>query len=219
VYVFYLSSIIGWETERLNQCLETFLCCFVHACPVKWSKWLLVAEYCYNTSFHPAIGRSPFEVLYGYAPRHFGICLDAVVPQLELEEWLKERELMTRVIKWHLTRAQGRMKKQADKHRAKMHFVIGDWVYLKLQPYIQSSVATRDNQKLAFKFFGPYKIVDKVGSIAYRLQLPPSSSTHLVIHISQLKKAVGQNQVLVHSIPEDTTPVQVPPQDSATSND
>lgn len=47
------------QTERLNQCLETFLRCFVHACPVKWSKWLSVAEYWYNTSFHSALGRTP----------------------------------------------------------------------------------------------------------------------------------------------------------------
>jgi hypothetical protein len=40
------------QTERLNQCLETFLRCFVHTCPTRWSQWLSVAEYWYNTSFH-----------------------------------------------------------------------------------------------------------------------------------------------------------------------
>lgn len=129
---------------------------------------------------------------------------------MELEEWLKERELMTRVIKLHLTRAHDRMKKHTDKHRSKRHFAVGDWVYLKLQPYILSSVATRANQKLAFKFFGPYQILAKVGPMAYRLQLPSTSSIHPVIHVSQLKKAVGHNQVLVPSLPNDLRPVQVP---------
>lgn len=63
------------QTERVNQCLETYLRCFVNSCPSKWSKWLAVAEYWYNTSDHSAIGRSPFEVLYGQKPRHFGISL------------------------------------------------------------------------------------------------------------------------------------------------
>jgi hypothetical protein len=54
------------QTERVNQCMETYLCCFVHACPTKWIHWLFLAEFWYNTSFHSAIQRSPFEVLYGF---------------------------------------------------------------------------------------------------------------------------------------------------------
>lgn len=49
------------QTEHINQCLKTFLCCFVHACPKKWHAWLPSAEYWYNTSFHSAFGCSPFE--------------------------------------------------------------------------------------------------------------------------------------------------------------
>lgn len=51
------------QNERLNQCLDTYLRCFVHACPSKWIHWLSLAEYWYNTSFHSALDRSPFEVL------------------------------------------------------------------------------------------------------------------------------------------------------------
>lgn len=56
------------QTERVNQCLETFLRCFVQACPSKWSSWLAVAEFWYNCCFHASLGRSPFEVLYGRTP-------------------------------------------------------------------------------------------------------------------------------------------------------
>lgn len=61
------------QTKRLNQCLEGFLMCTVHSCPQQWNKWLPAAEFWYNTSYHSALGKSPFEVLYGYAPRHLGI--------------------------------------------------------------------------------------------------------------------------------------------------
>jgi hypothetical protein len=64
------------------------------------------------------------------------------------------------------------MKHQADKHRSECVFAVGDWVYLKLQPYFWSWLATRSNQKLAFKFFGPYRILAHVGSVGYKLDLP-----------------------------------------------
>jgi hypothetical protein len=172
------------QTERLNQCLETFLRCFVHTCPSKWSQWISVAEYWYNTSFHSALGRSPFEVLYGYKPKHFGLSAASVTSVPELNEWMQEQEVMNKVIQLHLQRACDCMKRQADKKRTERVFAIGDSVYLKLQPYVQSSVAARSNNKLAFRFFGPYKILDKVGSVAYRLQLPDSSTVHPVFHVS-----------------------------------
>jgi len=67
------------------------------------------------------------------------------------------------------------MKKEADKFRSERQFGVGDFVYLKLQPYIQSSVSRRAYQKLAFKFFGPYRVLERVGKVAYRLELPANS--------------------------------------------
>jgi hypothetical protein len=63
---------------------------------------------------------------------------------------------MNTLIQQHLTRAQKRMKSQAEKSRSECQFVVGDWVYLKLQPYVQASLALRANQKLTFKFFEPF---------------------------------------------------------------
>jgi hypothetical protein len=142
--------------------METFLRCFVSACPKQWSLWIHLAEYWYNTSWHSALNHSPFEVLYGHAPRSLGIQPVDASPVPVLHDWLLERSLMQDLIKQHLSRAQERMKCQADKKRFERQFTIGDSVFLKLQPYIQTSVAPRANQKLAFKFFGPFKIIDKI---------------------------------------------------------
>lgn len=111
----------------------------------------------------------------------------------ELDEWLQQRLVVQDLIKLHLHKAKERMKRQADKKRTERSFVVGDMVFLKLQPYIQSSVAPRANQKLSFKFFGPFKIIERVGPVAYKLSLPISSAVHPVFHVSQLKKAVSSN--------------------------
>lgn len=77
------------------------------------------------------------------------------------------------------------MKKQADCHHSEHQFQLNDWVYLKLQPYVQSSLTYRSHHKLAFRIFGPYQIIAKAGTVAYRLELLPSSLIHPIIHVSQ----------------------------------
>jgi hypothetical protein len=184
------------QTERLNQCLETYLRCMVQSCPKKWVQWLALAEFWYNTTPHSAHGKTPFEVLYGHPPRHFGISASTQCTTPDLEQWLQDRTTMQEVIKHNLQRAQIRMKTQANKHRQEREFNVGDWVYVKLQPYVQMSVARRSSQKLSYKYFGPYIILQKVGPVAYKLQLPESSQIHPVIHVSQLKQALPPGTVV-----------------------
>jgi hypothetical protein len=101
-----------------------------------------VAEFWYNTTIHTTLGKSPFEVLYGYTPRQLGISNLQLCSVPDLEQWLKERELLSQLIKQQLLRAQQRMKTQADKNRTEREFAEGDSVFLKLQPYVQTSIAS-----------------------------------------------------------------------------
>ena len=68
------------------------------------------------------------------------------------------------------------MKQQADQHRSERSFDVGDWVFLRLQPYKQMSLkqAKKDN-KLSPKYYGHYNVLKKIGSMAYKLELPASS--------------------------------------------
>lgn len=88
---------------------------------------------------------TPFEVLYIRKPRDLGIIQleDTTVPDLVTS--LKEHEVMNYPLQQQLQRTQHHMKQQADKHCTELEFNVEDHVYLKLQPYIQSSVAHRSN--------------------------------------------------------------------------
>lgn len=109
---------------------------------------------------------------------------------------------MNIVIQNHLLRAQHRMKAQADKGRFEREFAVGDQVYLKLQPYVQMTVACRSNQKLSFKYFGPFRIIQRAGKMAYKLQLPTSSKIHPVVHVSVLKLAIPPATEVCPDLPD-----------------
>jgi hypothetical protein len=59
------------QSERVNQCLEQYLRCAVQDNPRHWRRWLAMAEFWYNSSYHTALGCSPFKALYRIEP-NFG---------------------------------------------------------------------------------------------------------------------------------------------------
>ncbi|KAL6313182.1 hypothetical protein AAG906_016770 [Vitis piasezkii] len=169
------------QTEVVNRTLEQYLRCFAGDQPRN-----------YNTSTHSSTKMTPFEAVYGITPPR----LLAYVPVL------RDRDAILRELRHNLLLAQDRMKCQADQHRREASFLVGDYVYLKLQPYRQTSVAFRSSMKLAPRFFGPYKVIAKVGPVAYKLALPLGSQIHDVFHVSLLKKHLG---------PVTATSTQLPP--------
>jgi ribosomal protein L21E len=76
------------------------------------------------------------------------------------------------------------MKQTTDKHRRMQEYQVGERVLLKLRPYAQSSLVNRPYPKLAFKYFGPYTVLEMIGNAAYKLELLEESQIHPVFHIS-----------------------------------
>lgn len=176
------------QSEIVNQAPETYLRCFVNGQPRQWSKWLNWAEYCYNTShIHLFV---LFMALYGCPPPSFYCCGHNTTPMDSLEIELRVRDAILDDLKLYLLRAQHRMKKWADGKRRDCSFNIRDWVFVKLQPYLEQSLVRCPCDKLATRFYGPYEVLEKVGEVAYKLLLREGCKIHLIFHVSQLKAAM-----------------------------
>lgn len=149
-------------------------------------------------------------MIYGHLPREFGIDQvdNSTIP--DLAAWLQEREILMDHFKQQLKKAQDRTKTQADRHHTDRSFKAGNDVLLKLQPFIQTSVARRPFQKVAFRYYGPYTIQEKVGAVAYRLDLPETSKIHPVVHVSLLKLAVGATVQVNAELPPPDYVLQAP---------
>ena len=85
------------------------------------------------------------------------------------------------------------MKQQVDQHCSERTFQVGDMVFLMLHPYKQSFLKLKGRHNLAPNFYGTYKFRQKLGFIAYKLELPPSSHGHPVFHVSCFKKVISTN--------------------------
>jgi hypothetical protein len=191
------------KTDIVNKCLEGYLHCFVSDKQTQWFKWLPLVEWWYNTSFHTATKMTPFMELYGYHPPSITSSLKEKYKVQAVEDHIENQQQVLQILKDNLNMAQNRMKQQADQHHSERSFEVGDWVFLRLQPYKQMSLkqAKKDN-KLSPKYYGPYKVLQKIGTMAYKLELPASSRVHPVFHVSCLKKVIGDKIPVQTIFPE-----------------
>ncbi|CAM8968817.1 unnamed protein product [Rhodiola kirilowii] len=191
------------ETEVLNRCLEDYLRCFVSDNAKDWTRFLPWAELSYNTAWHSAIRMTPFEAVYGRRPPSLRDYIPGSAAIATVDDTLAKRQQILTDLKANLARAQSRMKNQADQHRKDREFAEGDWVFLKLQPYRQHSITRRASTKLAKRFYGPFKVIERIGPVAYRLELPAESKVHNVFHVSLLKQCRGNPHEHVIPLPPD----------------
>lgn len=175
------------QTEATNKTLETYSRCMTVDTPHTWSKGLPLAEWWHNTTFHSAMNASPYEIIYGQPPPIHLPYLLGEGKSVVVDRSLQKREEVINMLKFHLARAQHRMRQYTDSHRSVREFQIGDFVYLKLQPYRQHSLKNGMPHKLSPRFYGPFRVLDKVDKVAYKLELPSNTTIHDVFHVSQLK--------------------------------
>jgi hypothetical protein len=116
-----------------------------------------LAEFLYSSSYHSSLGCSLFKALYGYEPVFSAAPVVAGDGEQSVNDWVTERQSYSELLKQKLASAQNRMKLQADKHMTKREFQVGEFVLVKLQPYVQTTVVSRPCPKLALKYFWSFQ--------------------------------------------------------------
>ncbi|GKB35605.1 putative reverse transcriptase domain-containing protein [Tanacetum coccineum] len=176
------------QSERTIQTLEDML----RACVIDfgngWVKHLPLVEFSYNNSYHASIKAAPYEALYGQKCRSPVCWAEVGEAQLTGPEMIQETTEKIVQIKQRIQAAQDRQKSYADLKRKPMEFEIGDRVMLKVSPW-KGVVRFIKRGKLKPRYVGPFKVLAKVGDVAYRLELPQElSRVHSTFHVSNLKK-------------------------------
>jgi hypothetical protein len=133
---------------------------------------------------------APFEALYGRKYRTLLFWNQTGETQVFVQDVLRDTEKQVRMIRHNLRVAQSRQKSYADTQRRELVFEIGDYVYQKVSP-MRSVRRFNMKGKLAPRYVGPFKILERCGEVAYQLELPVSLlGVHDVFHMSQLKKCL-----------------------------
>ena len=139
--------------------------------------------------------------MYGYPSPRLLDYVSGVTKVDAVDNFLRARQELLPLLKQNWTSAQARMKLLADQHRLDKSFTVGDWVYIKLQPYRQSSLRVKGYTKFSPKFYGPFQIVQRIGEVAYKVALPEGCPIHHVFHISCLRQKLGAQVTPSSSLP------------------
>ncbi|GJX94987.1 putative reverse transcriptase domain-containing protein [Tanacetum coccineum] len=188
-------------SERTIQTLQDMLRVCVLDFRKGWDRHLPLVEFSYNNSYHTSIKAALFEALYGRKCRSLICWAEVGDSQLTGPEIIHETTKKIVQIKSRIQAARDRQKSYASIRQKPLKFQVGDKVMLKVSPW-KRVICFGKRGKLNPRYIGPFKIIDKVGTVAYRLKLPEQLSTvHSMFHISNLKKCLA-NEPLAISLDE-----------------
>ncbi|GJU86613.1 putative reverse transcriptase domain-containing protein [Tanacetum coccineum] len=176
------------QSKRTIQTLEDML----RACAIDfekgWVNHLPLVEFSYNNSYHASIKAAPFEGLYGWKCRSLVCWTEVGEAQILGPELIQETTEKIIQIKQRMQAARDRQKSYADLKRKPIEFQVGDKVMLKVSPW-KGVLRFGKRGKLNPRYVGPFKVLEKVGKVAYKLELPEElSRVHNTFHVSNLKK-------------------------------
>ena len=168
--------------------MEDMLRCCVLDFGGNWDEHLSLVEFVYNNSYQASIGMAPYELLYG-RPCRSPLCWAESAEHVTLgPQLIEETTEKVRTIRDRLKTVQSRQKSYADPHRREVTFEVGDFVFLKVSP-MRGVTRFGVKGKLAPRYVGPFEVAEKIGDVAYRLNLPAHlGHVHNVFHVSMLKK-------------------------------
>ncbi|GKB38041.1 putative reverse transcriptase domain-containing protein [Tanacetum coccineum] len=185
------------QSERTIQTLEDML----HACVIdfgsSWDRHLPLVELSYKNSYHTSIKAAPYKALYGRKCRS-PVCWSEVGDsQLIGPELIQDTTEKIDQIKNRLLIARSHQKSYADKRTKPLEFEVGDMVLLKVSPW-KGDVRLGKHRKLSPRYIGPFKILARVGPVAYMLELPEElKGIHSTFHVSNLKKCLAEGDIVV----------------------
>ena len=149
---------------------------------------LPLVEFSYNNSYQASIQMAPYEALYG-RPCRSPLCWTGVGERsITGPDLIRETSEKVSLIRQRLLTAQGWQKSYSDVRRRPLEFEVGNHVFLKVMPK-RGVVRFGKRGKLSPRFIGPFEILERVGTVAYLLALPPSmSGVREVFHVFMLRK-------------------------------
>ncbi|XP_073137715.1 uncharacterized protein [Henckelia pumila] len=194
------------QSERVIQILEDLLRVCMIDFGGNWESKLPLVEFIYNNSYQATIGMTPYEALYGRkcrTPLHWDEIGERAVLGPEIVQQTVD---MIAKIRDRMLTVQSRQKSYADRRRRELEFQVGDHVFLKVSPW-KGVLRFGKKGKLSPRYIGPFEILDKVGTRAYRVALPPNlEGVHNVFHISMLRKYISNPSHVIRHEPVKWTP-------------